>query len=303
MRIAIGLGTDGSLDKILQRAHSLRDMGFTAMWSSQIYGPDTLTVLAIVGREIPDVDLGTAVVPIQPRHPAMLAAQARTVQDAIGGHLSLGIGLSHKVMVEGNWGLPFERPFTHMKEYVDALAPMLRGDKVDSRGELVTTVMPITIGPREVRTPSLLIAALGTKMLELAGSKTDGTLLWLTGYKTIASHIAPTINAAAQAAGRPSPRIVCALPVCVTNDEVGARERINETYATYATLPSYAAMLEREGANGPAGASLVGSSSQVLEQIHGLQEAGVTEFSGAPSGNAEERDAALHLLVELNATK
>src|SRR5674476_850251 len=117
MRIAIGLGTDGSLDKILQRAHSLRDMGFTTMWSSQIYGPDTLTVLAIVGREIPDVDLGTAVVPIQPRHPAMLAAQARTVQDAIGGNLSLGIGLSHQAVVEGGWGTSFERPAAYRREY------------------------------------------------------------------------------------------------------------------------------------------------------------------------------------------
>jgi len=233
----------------------------------------------------------------------VVGEQARTVQDAIGGHLSLGIGLSHKVMVVGNWGLPFERPFTHMKEYVDALAPMLRGEKVEARGELVSTIMPITIGPRDVRTPSLLIAALGTKMLELAGSMTDGTLLWLTGQKTIASHITPTITAAAQAAGRPSPRIVCSLPICVTNDEAGARDRINETYATYATLPSYAAMLEREGADSPAGASLIGSSAHVLEQIHDLEGAGVTEFSGAPSGNAEEREASLHLLVELNATK
>ena len=190
-----------------------------------------------------------------------------------------------------------------MRQYVDALAPMLRGEAVESRGDVVTTVMPITIGPREVRSPSLLIAALGTKMLELAGAKADGTLLWLTGRKTIASHVTPTINAAAQSAGRPSPRIVCALPVCVTNDDAGARERLNTYYRTYAALPSYAAMLEREGADGPAGASLIGSSAQVLEQIHDLEAAGVTEFSGAPSGNADEREAALHLLVELNATR
>ncbi len=303
MRIAIGLGTDGPLEKTLERARGLRDMGFTSMWSSQIFGPDTLTVLAIVGREIPDLDLGTAVVPIQPRHPSMLAAQARTVQDAIGGHLSLGIGLSHKVIVEGLWGLSFERPFTYMSEYVDALAPMLRGENVATQGALVRAVTVSALGPKDVRVPGLLIAAMGSKMLQLAGTKTDGTLLWMTGRKTIASHITPTITAAAAAAGRPSPRIVCALPIAVTGNADAARVRINETYATYATLPSYAAMLEREGAAGPADVSLIGSREQVLEQLRELADAGVTEFSGAPSGNAVERDAATAVLLDYQSNQ
>jgi F420-dependent oxidoreductase-like protein len=298
MRIAIGLDTDGPIEKTIERATRLRDRGFTSLWSSQIFGPDTLTALAIVGRELRDVDLGTSVIPIQPRHPSMLAAQARTVQDAIGGHLSLGVGLSHQVVVEGLWGISFERPAAYMREYIEALAPMLRGENVNVQGERVKAITMSPLGPKEVSAPSLLIAALGPKMLELAGTLTDGTVLWMTGVKTIASHISPTIRAAAARAGRPEPRVVCALPMTVTTDMAGARERVNTEYAIYPTLPSYAAMMEREGAKEPADVGLIGSKHQVLEQLHALADAGVSEFSAAPTGTSEEREAALDVLFE-----
>jgi F420-dependent oxidoreductase-like protein len=298
MHIAIGLDVNGSIDKTLERAKRLRELGFSRLWSSQIFGPDTLTVLAIVGRAYLDLDLGTAVVPIHPRHPSMLAAQARTVQDAIGGHLSLGVGLSHQMVVEGLWGLSFDRPASYMSEYLGALAPLLRGETINVHGERVTAVTMGPLGPKEVTSPSLLVAALGTRMLQLAGTVADGTLLWMTGRQTIATHITPTINEAATKAGRPTPRVVCALPIAVTDDVTGASERINTEYALYATLPSYAAMLEREGTKDPAGASLIGSREQVLEQLHELANAGVTEFSGAPSGTKDESDAAIQLLLD-----
>ena len=298
MRVAIGLETDGPLDQTLERARRLRERGFTSMWSSQIRGPDTLTVLAVVGRDLTDVDLGTSVVPIQPRHPTMLAAQARTVQDAVGGQLSLGIGLSHQVVVEGLWGMSFERPAAYMREYLDALGPMLRGEKVSVQGDRIRAVAPGPLGPKDVRTPALLVAALGPKMLEMAGAMTDGTVLWMTGPKTIASHIAPTIRAAALAAGRASPRIVCALPIAVTPDVAGARQRINEALAIYPTLPSYAAMMEREGAKEAADVALLGSREHVWELLTRLDEAGVTEFSASVVGSEAERDATYDVLVE-----
>jgi F420-dependent oxidoreductase-like protein len=298
MRIAIGLDTDGPLEKTIDRATRLRDRGFRSLWSSQIFGPDTLTVLAVVGRELPDLDLGTAVIPIQPRHPSMLAAQARTVQEAIGGHLSLGVGLSHQVVVEGLWGISFERPAQYMREYLDALAPMLRGEAVNAQGERVKVVTMSPLGPKEVATPSLLVAALGPQMLKLTGTLADGTVLWMTGPKTIATHIVPVIQEAAAGAGRSAPRVVCSLPVTVTSDVAGARERLNTEYALYATLPSYAAMLEREGATGPSDVALLGTKEQVLDQLHELARAGVTEFSGAPSGTSEEREGAIEALLE-----
>jgi F420-dependent oxidoreductase-like protein len=205
MQIAMGLDTEGSIDSVIARARALADAGFRQLWSSQIFGPDTLTTIALVGREIPELNFGTAVVPVQPRHPSMLAAQARTVEAAIGGHLSLGVGLSHGVVVENMWGLSFDRPASYMREYLDALAPMLRGENVAVKGERVSAMAYSPVGPKEVTAPSLLVAALGPVMLEMAGRLTDGTCLWMTGRRTIASHIAPTIREAAAAAGRPSP--------------------------------------------------------------------------------------------------
>ena len=297
MDIAINLSADGSIDATIALAQELRARGFTKMWSSQILGPDTLTVLAVVGREVRDVDFGTAVVPIQPRHPAMLAAQARTVQEAIGGRLSLGVGLSHQVMVEGVWGISFERPASYMEEYLHALAPMIRGEAVTSKGERVSVVAASAVGPREVRTPDLLVAALGPKMLEMAGALTDGTLLWMTGVKTVASHVAPTINGAAAAAGRTAPRIVASLPVAVTDDVEGTKEMVNKVLRIYGTLPSYRAMLDREGAALPADVGLIGSREQVLDGLHALSEAGATEFSAAVTALEQDRDATYDALT------
>jgi F420-dependent oxidoreductase-like protein len=302
MDIAIGLDVDGPLEKTLERASGLRDRGFTRMWSSQIFGPDTLTVFAVVGREYRDLDLGTAVVPIQTRHPTMLAAQARTVQDAIGGRLSLGIGLSHKAVVEGMWGISFDHPATYMGEYLDALAPMLRGERVRASGERVSATTIGVLGPSDVRTPGLLVAALAPKMLEMAGALTDGTLTWMTGVKTIATHVVPTINAAAAAAGRSTPRVVCSLPISVTGDVADTMTKVNERLEIYGTLPSYRAMLDREGAKGPADVGLFGKREQVLEKLHELAEAGVTEFSASMAGGVDDRDETYDTLIEYQST-
>jgi len=296
MKIAVGLDIDSSVDSTIERAQRLHSQGFDAMWASQIFGPDTLTVLAMVGRALPDLDLGTAVVPIQPRHPTMLAAQARTVQEAIGGRLTLGIGLSHQMVVEGVWGLSFERPASYMREYLAALAPLLRGESVAIDGERISVHAQGPIGPREVRTPGLLVAALGSTMLELAGTYADGTLLWMTGRQTIESHVAPTINAAAAAAGRDRPRIVCSLPIGVTKDVAATRAFVNEKLSVYGTLPSYRAMLDREGVAGPGDVGIFGTADEVIGELNGLREAGVTEFSAVPFGDADQREELSALL-------
>jgi 5,10-methylenetetrahydromethanopterin reductase len=301
VRIATGLDTEGTIDATIERARGLVERGLTTLWSSQIFGPDTLTVLAIVGREFPSLDLGTAVVPVQPRHPTMLAAQARTVQAAMHGHLSLGVGLSHQVVVEGLWGISFDRPATYMGEYLRALAPLVRGEAANVKGERVTAVTTGALGPKDAGTPSLLVAALGTVMLKLAGQLTDGTVLWMTGPKTVQNHIAPVINSAAKAAGRQPPRIVCSLPVCVTTDVPGATERIDAALAIYPTLPSYAAMMEREGATSASDLAIIGSAAQVEDRIGQLANTGVTEFNANVAGSREDREATLDVIAGLAA--
>lgn len=127
----------------------------------------------------------------------------------------------------------------------------------------------------------VLLAALAPRMLRLAGEVADGTVLWMTGAKTVAEHVAPAVTEAARAAGRPEPRIVCALPVCVTDDAEEARALAAKRFEIYGRLPSYRAVLDREGAEGPADVAIVGDEDEVAARIEALAKAGVTDFVAA----------------------
>ena len=247
---------------------------------------------------MPDIELATAVVPTYPRHPIMLAAQALTVQAATGGRLTLGIGLSHQVVIEGMFGYSFEKPARHMREYLQALMPLLRGEAGTFDGE---TLKATTLGPMEIDAPAppVLVAALAPVMLKLAGSLADGTATWMTGPATLESHIIPTINAAASEAGKPPPRIAAAFPVSVTADPAGARELAAGLFAIYGQLPSYRAMLDREGAAGPADLAIVGDEAAVAAEIERLAEIGVTEFTASPYGAGDDRARTMTLMEAL----
>ena len=257
----------------LQRA---ADDRFASAWMSNIFGVDALTALAVAGNGVPGIEVGTAVVPTYPRHPAALAQQARTVAAAVDGRLVLGIGLSHKIVIEDMFGYDFGRPILHMREYLAVLLPLLDKQPVSFSGATVRANIGLTT-PSPGRVP-VVVAALGAQMLRLAGEQTDGTILWMTGPATVRDHIVPVITAAAENAGRPSPRVVCILPVCVTDDRDRARERASRVFAIYGDLPSYRAMLDREGAAGPADVAIVGDEDTVAAQIASLAEAGVTDF-------------------------
>src|SRR5665213_3171183 len=167
-------------DDVVAQVASLADAGIETAWTSQIFGYDALTTLAVVGREVPSIGLGTAVVPTYPRHPVMLAGQALTVQAATGGRLTLGIGLSHHLVIENVFGQSFEKPVRHMREYLSILMPLLEGEQVAFTGE---TLRAATFGPLQIKAPKapVLVAALGTAMLGLAGRLADGTVTWMTG--------------------------------------------------------------------------------------------------------------------------
>jgi F420-dependent oxidoreductase-like protein len=221
------------------------------------------------------------------------------VQWATGNRLLLGIGLSHQIVVEGMWGLSFEKPARYMKEYLAALMPLLSGQKVDVDGERVTThaVVPLTLG--DATAPPVLVAALGTTMLRLAGRVADGTVTWMTGTRTVASHISPVIREAAEKAGRPVPRIGVALPVSVTADIETARERVNKEFGMYPNLPSYKAMLDKEGADSPADVAFLGDEDAVTASIEQLAAAGATDFVASVVGNRDERQRTFSLLSAL----
>ena len=302
MRIGIHGGISGrqpnAVDEMVSTARTALDAGL-AFWVPQLSDVDALTALAAVGREVPDVELGTAVVPTYPRHPLVMAMQALTVQAATRGRLTLGIGLSHRIVIEGAYGLSFDKPVRHMREYLEILMPVLQTGRVDFTGEELSahTFSPVRVGDAEA--PQVVVAALGTQMLNLAGRLADGTALWMVGPRTLADHVVPTITKAAEAAGRPAPKVVVGLPVSVTADPDAARENAAATLTIYNSLPSYRAMLDKEGAGGPADVAIVGDEESVAAQLHNLESLGATDLSLPVFGSSEERSRTMALLADL----
>ncbi|MFM7069655.1 MAG: TIGR03564 family F420-dependent LLM class oxidoreductase, partial [Actinomycetes bacterium] len=238
LRIGInGAGGLNRLDDVIAGARRAASDGFDSFWIAQIFGVDALTALSVAGREVPGIELGTAVVPTYPRHPMMLASQALTAQAATGNRLVLGIGLSHQVVVEHMWGYSFDRPVRHMREYLDALLPLLRGEAAGISGESVYCHGAVEV--YDVEPPEVLVAALGAQMLKVAGERGCGTVTWCTGLRVLADHVVPRLTAAAAAGGHDAPRVVADLPVVVTDNVAATIEATNELLAVYGGLASY----------------------------------------------------------------
>ena len=283
MRIGIGIGEISgnpvTIDDLVAQTKAAERDGFASAWFANIFGVDAILAAALCGRETRTIEVGTAVTPTYPRHPTAMAQQALSASAAARGRFSLGIGLSHQLVIEGMLGLSFAKPFSHMREYMAVLGPLLREGKVDFTGKEFRVQSTLTIAGATA--PPILLAALAPKMLALAGTEADGTITWMTGPKTLREHTVPSIGEAASKAGRPRPRVVAGLPIAVTDDPAAAREKAGAAFQVYGFLPSYRAMLDREGAAGPADVAIVGDESAVGEQLQRMAEAGVTDFLAA----------------------
>ncbi|WP_306829017.1 TIGR03564 family F420-dependent LLM class oxidoreductase [Catenuloplanes nepalensis] len=263
------------------------------VWTAQALGWDALTSLALVGARVPDVRLGTAVVPVPPRHPLLLASQALTVQAATGNRLTLGIGAGIGALTTGLFGLPADRPVHRMREYLSVLRPLLRGEPVSHAGDTLTVNGGVAV-PGALP-PPVLLAALGPAMLRLAGERADGTVTWMAGPRTLDTHVVPRVTAAGRAV-----EIVAGLPVCVTSDPDGARERVAARFGMAAGVPEYRSVFDREGVAGPRDVALIGDEETVARGVARIAAAGVTEFVGSPFGDSGEQSRALSLLGDLD---
>ena len=299
MRIGIngsGLLARPDLGAMVTDIGRAEEAGLSSYWLAQTGLVDALTVFAVAGASSSSIELGTAVVPTWPRHPQALAAQALTTQAATDGRTILGIGLAHQMSVEGQWRMTWDRPIRHMLDYLGVLEELLATGKSSYEGEVWSFVgefaMPTT------NPPKVMLAALGDQMLRIAGTRTDGTILWCVGPKTLERQIVPGINGAAADAGRPDPAVVCSLPVWVTDRPDEAREIIARTLTIYGQLASYRAMLDIEGVDGPADISLVGSEEQVAEGLAVIAAAGATDFTAVIQGfDNEEHERARQVLA------
>ena len=298
MKIGItlnGLPGDASLAARIEGVRAVAGRGFASVWAGEPSTPDALTTLAVIGREVPGIALGTAIVNTHTRHPVLLAAQALTVQAATGNRLSLGISPSSRLFVERYLGETWESPGRRMREYLSALVPLLRGETIDYQGELVKAVGTVSVPGASP--PSMLVSALGPFMLRLAGELADGTITAVTGPKAMANYVVPTIARAA--AGRPAPRVVAMATVRVTDDVAGARAAIAEASGFLAQLPGYRAMLDREGVAGVEDVAIVGDEAAVERAIRRYAEAGATEFVASVAGPDPDKVRTIELLGSL----
>ena len=278
IRIGASVADPGgaSLDALVGQFQAHEQAGFQSVWIANIFGMDAMTLAAIGGSRTSRIEIGTAVVPTHSRHPLYAAQQALTTQAACGGRFALGLGPSHKVVIENMLGLSYAHPARHVEEYLRVVTDLTRTGKTSFAGEhyRVNGSLKVSCGSP----PQVLIGALGPRMRRIAGAIADGTITWMTGRRTLAEQVVPGVRAAAREEGRPEPRIVAGFPVVLTNDPAGAREAAGKQLSLYGTLPSYRAMLDAEGAAGPGDLAIAGDAAEIERAIRGFADAGVSDF-------------------------
>ncbi|MGY0060509.1 TIGR03564 family F420-dependent LLM class oxidoreductase [Streptomyces sp. LZ34] len=298
MRIGLLLNLLGTpFDTVVEQAREIATSGLGTAWLPEMGAWDALTTAAALGPQVPGLALGTSVVPTYPRHPLTLAAQALTAQAATGNRLTLGVGVSHRHIIEGQFGHSFDRPARHLREYLSALVPLLRGESVTYEGETLKAVGAVTAPGAEP--PALLVGALGPAMLKVAGELADGTIAVWAGRAALADHIVPTITEAAARTGRPAPRVVVFKAVGVTVDPEAHRAALAEQFNQVDQIPHYRAVLDRDGSAGPQDTAILGDESTVEQGLRELVDAGATEFIAALVGTPEEQARTLSLLAGL----
>ena len=289
-------GSSRNIEDLKKQVQEANNLGYSTFWTPQIFNLDALTALAVIAESVEGIRLGTSVIPTYPRHPMMLAQQALTVNQVSNGRLDLGIGLSHKPVVEGMWGISFDAPVGHMSDYLQILMALLHDGTISYGGKHLTSRGGIDV-PADA--PPVLVAALGPQMLKLVGRVADGTVTWMTGPETIRNHISPIINAAAEEAGRPVPQVIAAVPVCITSDLDIAEEYAKRDFGFYGDLPSYRAMLEREGLANSWDIALSGSFEEVAEGLQKYSDSGGTQVVAAVYGPDEAREQTVSELAKL----
>lgn len=295
------------VEKLQADARWADEAGLDSVWTPQIPDEfDVMTAAALLAAATSRIEIGTSIVPIQPRHPVVLAQQALSVQAVSGGRFTLGLGVSHHWIIEDMLGLPYERQATTMRCYLDVLDQALAGPGlVEVQNDLFTIRQPLDI--TDITPTPVMIAALGPAMLKLAGERAAGTILWLADERTIADHIVPQITKAAEAAGRPVPRIMAGVPVCLCrDDEVDAAvERTNRTLSEVVASPNYVRLMEHGDAKSIGDVLICGSEKSMEARLRRFADAGVTDLNAriVPLGeNREEIKASAERTREFLAS-
>ncbi|ONH49969.1 LLM class F420-dependent oxidoreductase [Frankia sp. CcI49] len=297
MRLGVHIADGPGLEALVGEVRQAADAGLASAHFGQLASWDAVTAAALCAGRVPGIEIGTAIVPTYPRHPLVLAGQALTAQAASGNRFVLGIGPGHRPIVEGQFGLSFDRPARHVREYLTALRPLLHGEDVEFHGETLTVVGRVDVPGTSA--PPVLLAALAPKLLRLAGELADGTITVWTGARHLEETITPAVTAAATAAGRPAPRVVAGVLAAVTDDRPGALQTLSEQLGFVAELPSYRALLDRQGLTGVHETAAVGDELEVEREIRRFAAAGATDLVVGLFGDEPTRKRTLALLSDL----
>ena len=287
MRIGLMVGSDkerpraNRLAGLLEDAKAAESDGFASFWIPQVPGYlDAMTAVALLGQVTERIEIGTAVVPIQTRHPIIMAQQALTTQTACNGRFTLGVGPSHHWIISDQLGLPYDRPARLVRDYLDVLAAAFAGPgAVTLDNDNYSVHSPIDVAD-SFEMP-VLIAALGPTMLRIAGERAGGTILWMADERAIGDYVVPSITKAAQAAGRSQTRVVAGVPVALcSNSDVGdARAYASEVLGHADFSPNYVRLLEHGDAEDVGDTMAAGDESAILTRLRLYRDAGVTDLA------------------------
>lgn len=279
--------------QLVAEAQAAEEAGFSSIWVPQIPGDfDALTAITLMGCATERIELGTAVLPIQTRHPIALAQEVLSNQAVCKGRFTLGLGVSHHWVIEDMLGLPYERPAHQMRNYLEVLNAALRSPgsvEVENDSYRVHSPMDVTdYAPNPV-----VLAALAPVMLRVAGAYASGTILWMADERAVAEHIAPRITKAAAEVGRPAPRIIAGVPVALcSKDEVdAARARANRVLGHAEFCPNYQRLLDCGDATDVGDILAAGDESAVVERLRAFRDAGATDLAVRVLALGPDRDS------------
>jgi F420-dependent oxidoreductase-like protein len=279
--------------KLVADARATEAAGFTSIWIPQIPDDfDAMTASALMGQATSRIELATAVVPIQSRHPVATAQQALSTQAVCEGRFTLGLGPSHHWIVADMLGLSYERPAHLVRDYVEVLNAAFAGPApVDVENDSYRVHNPLDI--TDIAPTPVLLAALAPVMLRLAGERASGTILWMADERAIGDHVVPRITKAATEAGRPAPRIVAGVPValCARDEVDAARSRANQLLGHAEYSPNYERLLEHGDARDVADMLAAGDESAIIERLRRFRDAGATDVAVRVLPLGPDRDA------------
>jgi F420-dependent oxidoreductase-like protein len=298
MRIGLMIGPERGrhrhkVEQLVADARAAEQTGFGSIWVPQIPGDfDAFTAITLMGQATERIELGTAVVPIQTRHPIAMAQETLSNQAVCAGRFTLGLGASHHWIIEDMLGLSYERPAHLMRNYLEVLNAALRGASsvdVENDGYRVHSPMDVTDWDRN----PVLLAALAPVMLRLAGEQTAGTILWMADERAVAEHVVPRITKAAAGAGRPAPRVVAGVPVtlCPSDEVDEARALASQVFDQARYSPNYQRLLDRGDATNAGDILAAGDESAITDRLRAFRDAGATDLAVRVVALGRDREA------------